>query len=172
MAGLGDHHGDRHPALLVDGVEGDLLSRVAGHRLRRAETPLAGSPRGAVGLAILLPGVQHGERRTSTGGRSLRGDHTTATFTQWIGGSESNRHSHSSPPSRPDPELAGRGAEVERGRLQLVDVHRVAQHREEALLLRQALARAASTSRRRSRCARPRARRPDRCASSGSSGTT
>jgi hypothetical protein len=25
--------------------------------------------------------------------------HTTATFTQWIGGSESNRHSHSSPPS-------------------------------------------------------------------------
>ena len=27
--------------------------------------------------------------------------HTTATFTQWIGGSESNRHSHSSPPSRP-----------------------------------------------------------------------
>ena len=27
--------------------------------------------------------------------------HTTATFTQWIGGSESNRQLHSSPPSRP-----------------------------------------------------------------------
>ncbi len=27
--------------------------------------------------------------------------HTTATFTQWIGGSESNRQVHSSPPSRP-----------------------------------------------------------------------
>jgi len=27
--------------------------------------------------------------------------HTTATFTQWIGGSESNRQFHSSPPSRP-----------------------------------------------------------------------
>src|SRR5438552_10591442 len=37
----------------------------------------------------------------------------------------------------PDPELACRGAEVERRRLELVDVHRVAQDREEALLLRQ-----------------------------------
>src|SRR5580700_7528511 len=27
--------------------------------------------------------------------------HTTATFTQWIGGRESNRQFHSSPPSRP-----------------------------------------------------------------------
>src|SRR5262245_9233126 len=27
--------------------------------------------------------------------------HTTATFTQWIGGSESYRQLHSSPPSRP-----------------------------------------------------------------------
>ena len=38
----------------------------------------------------------------------------------------------------PDPELSGRGPEVERGRLELVDVHRVALDREEALLLRQA----------------------------------
>src|SRR5712692_6381276 len=37
----------------------------------------------------------------------------------------------------PDPELTGRGREVERGRLELVDVHRVALDREEALLLRQ-----------------------------------
>src|SRR5712691_4658493 len=36
-----------------------------------------------------------------------------------------------------DPELSRRGAEVERRRLELVDVHRVAQDREEALLLRQ-----------------------------------
>jgi hypothetical protein len=28
-------------------------------------------------------------------------DHATATFTQWIGGRESYRQSHSSPPSRP-----------------------------------------------------------------------
>ena len=27
--------------------------------------------------------------------------HTTATFTHWIGGSESKRHSHFSPPSLP-----------------------------------------------------------------------
>jgi len=33
-------------------------------------------------------------------GRSSRA-HTTATFTQWIGGSDSNRQSHVSPPSRP-----------------------------------------------------------------------
>ena len=35
-----------------------------------------------------------------------------------------------------DPELAGRGAEVERGRAEVVDVHRVPQDREVALLLR------------------------------------
>src|SRR5438034_1172875 len=33
-----------------------------------------------------------------------------------------------------DPELSGRGPEVERGRLELVDGHRVALDREEALL--------------------------------------
>src|SRR5262245_43743888 len=38
-----------------------------------------------------------------------------------------------------DPELAGRGPEVERRRLEAVDVHRVALDREIALLLRQAL---------------------------------
>src|SRR5262245_65631090 len=38
----------------------------------------------------------------------------------------------------PDPELARRGAEVERRRLLLVDVHRVAQHREIGLFLREA----------------------------------
>jgi len=32
---------------------------------------------------------------------SLRQRHTTATFTLWIGGSESNRQSHCSPPSLP-----------------------------------------------------------------------
>src|SRR5207237_1329424 len=36
-----------------------------------------------------------------------------------------------------DPELSRRGPEIERGRLELVDVHRVALDREEALLLRQ-----------------------------------
>src|SRR6516165_4670706 len=36
-----------------------------------------------------------------------------------------------------DPELAGRGAEVERGRAKVIDVHRVPQDREVALLLRQ-----------------------------------
>src|SRR2546426_5076386 len=38
----------------------------------------------------------------------------------------------------PDPQLSRRGPEVERGRFELVDVHRVAQDREEALLLRHA----------------------------------
>ncbi len=37
----------------------------------------------------------------------------------------------------PNPELACRGPEVERGRFELVDVHRVALDREEAFLLRQ-----------------------------------
>ena len=35
------------------------------------------------------------------GSSALARDQTTATLTQWIGGSESNRQSHSSPPSRP-----------------------------------------------------------------------
>src|SRR5262245_4811574 len=37
-----------------------------------------------------------------------------------------------------DPESSGGGAEVERGRLQVVDVHRIALNREETLLLWQA----------------------------------
>src|SRR5215475_12482201 len=37
----------------------------------------------------------------------------------------------------PDPELPGSRAEVERGRLELVDRHRVAKNREVALFLRQ-----------------------------------
>ena len=47
----------------------------------RVEGPVVGPPRGVVGLAILLSGVQHRERWTSTRDRSLRGDHTTATLT-------------------------------------------------------------------------------------------
>src|SRR6516225_5379701 len=39
-----------------------------------------------------------GRLNIASGGRSA---HTTATFTQWIGGSAANRHSHFSPPSRP-----------------------------------------------------------------------
>ena len=42
--------------------------------------------------------VGAGRMNVASGGRSA---HTTATFTQWIGGSASNRDSHSSPPSRP-----------------------------------------------------------------------
>jgi hypothetical protein len=39
--------------------------------------------------------VSAGRLNVASGGRRA---HTTATFTQWIGGSASNRHSHCSPP--------------------------------------------------------------------------
>ena len=74
VARLGDHDRDRHARLLVDGVAGGLVPRVAGRRLRAAEGPVAGAPRGAVGLAVVLSRVQHRERRTSARDGSLRRD--------------------------------------------------------------------------------------------------
>jgi len=48
----------------------------------------------ALGLDDLAPPrIRQQARRPET--------QTTATFTQWTGGSESNRQSHFSPPSRP-----------------------------------------------------------------------
>ena len=72
MARLGDHHGDRYAELLVDGVAGDLVPRVAGRRLRAVAGPVAGSSRGVVGPAVFLSRVQHRERRTGARDGSLR----------------------------------------------------------------------------------------------------
>ena len=47
------------------------------------------------------PGPRHPGSSTVSPADTERDGQTTATFTQWIGGSESNMHSHSSPPSRP-----------------------------------------------------------------------
>src|SRR2546426_10331222 len=50
---------------------------------------------GPAPFQILVGEELHGTRR------GLFHGHTIATFTQWTGGSESNRQSHFSPPSRP-----------------------------------------------------------------------
>ena len=60
--------------LLVHGVAGGLVPRVTSRRLRAVEGPVAGAPRGVVGLAVVLSRVQHRERRTSTRDGSLRRD--------------------------------------------------------------------------------------------------
>src|SRR5262245_32385113 len=73
-------------------------------------SPLPGvtaAPRRRLPFGVVGDDVRHlddavevgaGRLNVASGGRSA---HTTATFTQWIGGSASNRHSHFSPPSRP-----------------------------------------------------------------------
>src|SRR5882672_8073279 len=59
-------------------------------------TDSSGEDRGGIGWSIVRrfdgsrPRLETDDRREA---------HTTATFTQWIGGSESNRQSHFSPPS-------------------------------------------------------------------------
>lgn len=47
---------------------------------------------------VVSPVQPHGDEKLRSDPNFL---YTTATFTQWIGGSESNRQPHSSPPSRP-----------------------------------------------------------------------
>ena len=62
---MGGHYRDRHAPLLVDGMAGDLLPRVAGRRLHGVEGSVARAPPGVVGLAVVLSRGQHRERRTA-----------------------------------------------------------------------------------------------------------
>ena len=105
-------------------------------RARRAPRPgwarRSQGPRGGPAGARSGPCPEHAGYRPGRPGRRAGAVwfgggsppvHTTATLTQWIGGSESNRQLPLLAAVAADPELAGRGAEVERGRLQVVDVH-------------------------------------------------
>src|SRR5262245_52104148 len=72
VAGLGDHHGDRRAPLLADGLAGGVVPRVASGRLRGVEGSAVRSPRGTVGMAVVLSRVQYRQRRTHPRDGSLR----------------------------------------------------------------------------------------------------
>ncbi len=90
-------------ALAGIGLYGVLHSIV---RQRTAEIGLRMAfcaPRGGIFAFVVGQGLKYGPIVSSLSNPVpfAAAAHTTATFTQWIGGSESNRQLHSSPPSRP-----------------------------------------------------------------------
>ena len=118
VAGLGDHYRDRHEQRVAHCLARCLVPRVAARGVRAAEGTAAGAPWDTVGQAVLLPRVQHRERRADARNGSVRrssGDEPTGRARHGATGDGRCHVSHArTPPGRSAGGVARGGCRADR----------------------------------------------------------